>query len=55
MAKLNKQYYYNARNEKKINCYKVNISKDVVNKTDLKDKKIKVYAKNNKIIIERED
>ena len=27
MAKLNKQYYYSSKGEKKVNCYKLNISK----------------------------
>lgn len=53
MPKLAKQYYLNAKGEKKVNCYKVNISKQLVDKTDLEDKEIKIVVKDNKIIIER--
>ena len=53
MPKLAKQYYFNAKGEKKVNCYKINISKQIVDKTDLEDKKIKIVVKDNKIIIER--
>ena len=53
--KLIKQKYYNANGEEKINCYHINICKKVVDETDLKDKEIKVYAKDNKIIIEKEN
>ena len=53
MPKLAKQYYLNAKGEKKVNCYKVNISKQLVDKTDLEDKEIKISTKENKIIIER--
>ena len=54
MPKLAKQYYLNAKGEKKVNCYKVNISKQLVDKTDLEDKEIKIFVKDNKIIIEKE-
>lgn len=53
MPKLAKQYYLNAKGEKKVNCYKVNLSKQLVDKTDLEDKEIKIVVKDNKIIIER--
>lgn len=54
MAKLGKQMYYSIKDkEKKLNCYKINIPKEVVNKTDLVDKEVKVYSKDNKIIIEK--
>ena len=53
--KLIKQKYYNANGEEKVNCYHINICKKIVDKTDLKDKEIKVYAKDNKIIIEKEN
>ena len=53
MSKLAKQYYFNAKGEKKVNCYKLNLSKQIVDKTDLGDKEIKIVVKDNKIIIER--
>lgn len=53
MAKLGKNNYITAKGEKKINCYVVNIPKEVVNKTDLLDKKLNIYAKDGKIIIEK--
>lgn len=53
MSKLAKQYYLNAKGEKKVNCYKLNLSKQLVDKTDLENKEIKISTKDNKIIIER--
>lgn len=54
MAKLTKQMYYKANGERKINCYKVAISKEIVKQADIHDDdKIKVYAEENKIIIEK--
>lgn len=56
MPKLAKQYYLNAKGERKINCYKINISKEIIEKTNIKNNdNIKVYAKDNKIIIEKEE
>ena len=54
MAKLTKQMYYKANGEKKINCYKVAISKEIVKQAKIQDQdEIKVYAGENKIIIEK--
>lgn len=54
MSKLNKQCYINAKGEKKVNCYHAHISKEVLNQTNIKDDdKIVIYAKDNKIIIEK--
>lgn len=53
MAKLGKNNYNTAKGEKKLNCYIVNIPKEVVNKTDLVDKELSIYAENNKIIIDK--
>lgn len=56
MAKLTKQMYYKANGEKGLNCYKVVISKELISQTNIKDDdNIKVYAKNNKIIIEKDN
>ena len=53
MGKLAKQMYTTAKGERKLNCFVVNIPKEVVLRTNLIDKEIVVYAKDNKIIIER--
>ena len=56
MAKLGKQLYYNNNGQAKINCYKVNISKEIVKKSGIKDEdNIAIYAKPNQIIIEKAD
>lgn len=53
MGKLAKQMYTTAKGERKLNCFVVNIPKEVVLRTNLVDKEIVVYAKDNKIIIEK--
>ena len=54
MPKLAKQYYYSPNGERKINCYKAPISKELLKKTNIKeDDSIRIYAKDNKIIIEK--
>lgn len=54
MAKLIKKKFYTSNGEAKINNYLVCISKEVVKNANMTgDEEIKVYAKNNKIIIER--
>lgn len=54
MAKLIKQMYYKANGEKKINCYKVALSKEIVKQAKIKDDdEIKIYTKYNMIIIEK--
>ena len=45
--------YTTAKGERKINCYVVNIPKEVVEKTNLKDADLKISSKDNKIIIEK--
>lgn len=55
MTKLAKNYYRTAKGEKKLNCFSVNIPKELVNKTNIKEEdNIKVSVKGNKIIIEKE-
>ena len=52
--KLTKQYYYNAKGERKINCYKVTITKELAKSVGIEeDDDIKIYAKDNKIVIEK--
>ena len=54
MTKLAKNMWTNSKGERKLNCYLVNLSKDVVNKADIKEEdELKIYAKDKKIIIER--
>lgn len=54
MPKLAKNMYKSLKTgERKLNCYNINISKEIVNKTDLEDKELKISAENNKIIIEK--
>ena len=45
--------YTTAKGERKLNCDVVNIPKEVVEKTNLKDEYLKISSKNNKIIIEK--
>ena len=54
MAKLSKTNYRTATGEVRLNCYNVNISKEVVRKAKLEDVNVKIYARGNKIIIEKE-
>lgn len=54
MTKLAKNMWTNAKGERKVNCYLVNLSKEIVNKTDIKDNdELTIYVNNKKIIIER--
>lgn len=54
MAKLAKQMYYKADGSRRINCYKVAISKEIVKQANIQDdEEIKIYAGENKIIIEK--
>lgn len=52
--KLGKQMWINAKGEKKVNNYKINIPKAVVEESGITDKdEVYAYADNKKIIIER--
>lgn len=52
--KLGKQMWTNAKGEKKVNNYKINIPKVVVEQSGITDKdEVYAYADNKKIIIER--
>lgn len=53
MAKLNKMYYHTSKGEKKLNCYYIQIPKDLVAKTGLSETEVQVTVKDGKIIIER--
>jgi antitoxin component of MazEF toxin-antitoxin module len=52
MAKLNKMYYY-TKNEKKLNCYYINIPKVLVEKMGLQDKEVEIKQDGNKIVIQK--
>lgn len=54
MAKLVKQFRYTKDGKALINCYHINISKEVLNNSDIKDSdEIIVYAENGRIIVEK--
>ena len=46
MPKLNKNYYYSRTGERKVNCYVVNIPKEILQKSCIKEEDfIRVYEK----------
>ena len=54
MPKLAKNMYRSLKTgERRLNCYVINLPKEIVNKTDLVDKELKITTDNNKIIIEK--
>ena len=54
MAKLGKFYFYNSRGEKKVNCYKINLSKELIKTANIsEDDELNIYVKGGKIIIEK--
>jgi hypothetical protein len=56
MGKLNKQVYYNSKGEKKINCYHIIVSKEIVAKAGInEDDEIEVKAQGKKIIVEKKE
>lgn len=54
MTKLAKQYWINAKGERKVNCYKATIPKELVEQLGLQDKEIKVKIENNKIVLDKQ-
>ena len=52
MPKLAKQYWINAKGERKVNCYKATIPRELVEKLNLQDKKITIKIENNKIVLD---
>lgn len=52
--KLVKSCYYDKNGEKKVNTFLINLPKVVVYESKLEDKQLKVYTKDNKIIIEED-
>lgn len=53
MGKLNKMHYYTSNHEKKLNCYYVSLTKEIVEKSGLEDEELKITVEKGKIIIER--
>lgn len=54
MAKLVKNYYYTSKGEKKVNNYQIAVAKSIAKQAGFTgEEKIKIYAKNGKIIIEK--
>lgn len=55
MPKLAKNMYVSVKTgEKKLNCYMIHIPKNIVNNTNITESsEIKIYSKDNKIIIEK--
>ena len=54
MTKLAKQYWINTKGERKVNCYKATIPRELVEKLGLQDKEIKVQIIDNKLIIDKQ-
>ena len=56
MAKLTKNQYRTLKGDIKVNCYKANIPKEIINESSIvPEKDIIIYAKENKIIIENKE
>lgn len=54
MQKISKKYYYNKNGERKINCYSVNISRDTLQRANIKETdNLDVRAEKDRIIIEK--
>lgn len=54
MQKISKKYYYSKYGERKINCYTVNISKDTLQRANIKETdNLDVRVEKDKIIIEK--
>ena len=54
MTKLAKQYWINTKGERKVNCYKATIPRELVEKLELQDKEIQVKIIDNKLIIDKQ-
>lgn len=56
MPKLAKNMWTNSKGERKVNCYLINLSKEIVSQTNITEEdEVKIYVKDNKIIIEKAD
>ena len=52
MPKLAKLLYTTSKGERRLNCYMLNIKKEIVDKANLAGKNLQISAKGNTIIIE---
>ena len=56
MQKLKRQRYFTKKGEERINCYYVNIPKEIIKTTNITENdNLKITAKGNKVIIEKDD
>lgn len=54
MPKLAKNYYYNSKGEKKLNCYILHIPKDLLARSGIsEEEEIKINVEDKKIVVER--
>lgn len=54
MAKLHKQYYYSSTGERKVNCYHLLLTKQVLADAKIKpEDELKIETKNDTIIIKK--
>lgn len=55
MAKLLQINYYNKKGEKKLNCYSIYLSKQIIEQAKINNQDtLNIYVKDEKIIIEKE-
>lgn len=54
MPKLAKNYYYSKNGERKVNCYMVNLPKNVIQEANINDEEqVVIYAEHGRVIIEQ--
>ena len=53
MPRMSRMYYHTSKGEKKLNCYHIPISKEIVEEAKLENVQLKIRAENGKIIIEK--
>lgn len=55
MAKLGKNYYRTANGDKKLNCYMIPLSKELIAQTNISEEdELKISVKDGKIIVEKQ-
>ena len=53
MTRLAKQYYYTASGDKRLNCYKLTIPKEIVEKLTFQNEKLTIKIENCKIVVDK--
>lgn len=54
MPKLAKNYYYNSKGERKVNCYLINVPKKIAEEAGITDNdNVEISANKGKIIIKK--